>query len=214
MELQEKLAEAMAELDEELVVKYTQMMAQDADMLPQILSGLNSGVVNVGRRFEAGEYFIADLVVSGMIYRAALDSISYHQQNERSKRGKVMIGVVSGDVHDVGKDIIVSLLESEWFDVIDLGVDVKPERFLEMIRLHKPDVLLLSGLMGFSRSSMQEVIQLLETEGLRDDMPVYIGGACTSEFLCKQIGADGWCYDTSVTLAYCKKAIEEKYGKE
>ncbi len=214
MDLQEKLAEAMAELDEDLVMQYAEALSKDPDNFPQLLAGLNTGVMRVGKRFEAGEYFIADLVVSGMIYRSALGATSYQQLNHTRPKGKVMIGVVSGDIHDIGKDIIVSLLRSEWFDVIDLGVDVKPERFIEMVRTHKPDVLLLSGLMGFARASMQTVMEQLEKENLREAMPVYIGGACTSAFLCKQIGADGWCYDTGVTLDLCRNAIEEKYGEK
>ena len=131
MNYRDLLVDAMTELDEDLVMDYVQKMIQQGVSISAIQMCMNIGVTNVGKKFENGEYFIADLIVSGMIYRDALRLLSPMMSTNRLMPiGRVVIGVVEGDIHDIGKDIVVSLLRAEHFEVIDLGVDVKPERFL------------------------------------------------------------------------------------
>lgn len=215
MDLQEKLVVAMSELNEELILTLVKTMSDSGFSVSSIIAGLNEGISVVGQKFECGEYFIGDLVVSGMLYQSALSSLSpFVSEEDTLPIGKVVIGVVAGDVHDIGKDIIVSLLRSEGFEAIDLGVDVKPQQFVEAVRTYLPDVLLLSSFLGLAIVSMQETIDQLAEAGLRDVVPVFIGGSCTSEFYCEQIHADGWAYDTATTLAFCKKIIEDKYGRK
>jgi len=213
MELQDKLIAAMEELNEDNVLEDVRAMIGAGHSYNSIQMSLNSGVSRVGKRYESGEYFIADLIVSGMIYRNALNLLMpLNGGRQNLPVGRVVIGVVEGDIHDIGKDIIVSLLRAERFEVIDLGVDVKPERFVYAIRTYKPDVLLMSGVLTTAIKSMQKTIELLRKENLRQRVPILIGGLCTSGFHKDMLGVDGWAYDSTATVDFCKKVVGSKYG--
>lgn len=215
MNYREALVEAMTELNEEQIMSCVQQMIDQGSSVNAIQMCLNIGVANVGKRFEKGEYFIADLIVSGMIYRDALRLLMPMMSGSRTMPiGRVVIGVVEGDIHDIGKDIVVSLLRAEHFEVIDLGVDVKPERFAYAMRTYRPDVLLMSGVLTLARDSMKATLELLEKEDLRQQFPVLIGGLCASERHSKWMGADGWAYDPMETVSFCKRAVEVKYGEK
>ena len=149
MDLNRQLIEAMADLNEDLVIATVRQMAAEGHSSEEIQQCLNTGISAVGTRFERGDYFIADLIVSGMIYRSALNEREPLRSGGAPRPvGKVVIGVVAGDIHDIGKDIIVSLLRAERFEVVDLGIDVKPERFVHAVRNYHPDVVLLSGVLA------------------------------------------------------------------
>lgn len=213
MNNQEALVSAMTELNDEAVMQAIQKLIDEGTSVNAIQMCLNTGVTNVGKRFETGEYFIADLIVSGMIYRDALRLLMPVMDGCRSMPiGRVVIGVVEGDIHDIGKDIVVSLLRSEHFEVIDLGVDVKPERFAYAIRTYRPDVLLMSGVLTLARESMKKTTELLDREGLRSQVAILIGGLCAGEYQRAWMGADGWAYDPMETVAFCKRVVEGKYG--
>ena len=197
MDLNRQLIEAMADLNEDLVIATVRQMAAEGHSFEEIQQCLNTGISAVGTRFERGDYFIADLIVSGVIYRSALNEREPLRSGGAPRPlGKVVIGVVAGDIHDIGKDIIVSLLRAERFDVVDLGIDVKPERFVHAVRNYHPDVVLLSG--------------VLTDAGLRDQVKVLIGGLCTSEYLMHHVGADGWAYDSNRTVRFCKEVVDGK----
>lgn len=215
MNYRDALVEAMTDLNDELVMHYIKCMIEEGNSFSAIQMGLNVGVTNVGKRFERGEYFIGDLIVSGMIYRDALQLLMPIMGRERTMPiGRVVIGVVEGDIHDIGKDIVVSLLRAEHFEVIDLGVDVKPARFAYAIRTYRPDVLLMSGVLSLARESMKNTMDLLVEENLRSHVKVLIGGLCAREYDRKWMGADKWAYDPMDTVAFCKQTAEEKYGNK
>lgn len=215
MDYRAALIEAMTELNEDQVMECIRTMMEKEHTYNDIQMYLNTGVNNVGKRFENGEYFIADLIVSGMIYRDALTMLMpMIRGGSNMPIGRIVIGVVEGDIHDIGKDIIVSLLRAERFEVIDLGIDVKPERFAYALCTYRPDVLLMSGVLSFAKESMAKTMELLEKEGLRSQVPILIGGLCASEHQMKLIGADGWAYDTAETVNFCKRMVKEKYAKE
>lgn len=215
MNYQNALISAMTELNDEAVMDCIEKLIQSGTSVNAIQMCLNTGVTNVGKRFEAGEYFIADLIVSGMIYRDALRLLMPVMGGSRTMPiGRVVIGVVEGDIHDIGKDIVVSLLRSEHFEVIDLGVDVKPERFAYAIRTYRPDVLLMSGVLTLARESMKKTTDLLTREDLRSQVAILIGGLCAGEYQRAWVGADGWAYDPMETVAFCKRVVEEKYGEK
>lgn len=214
MDYQKKLTKAMAELDEENVLKYVQIMLASGYSHAAIRKCLTEGSEEVGSYFEDGEYFIADLIVSGMIYQHALSLlIPPLESGDPRPVGRAVIGVVEGDIHDIGKDIVVSLLRSERFEVIDLGVDVKPQRFVHALRTYHPNIILLSGLLSASVSAVARTMKELNAEPGRRDTIIYIGGQCASEQLCTQTGADNWGYDTIYTVDFCKKVIENSYAK-
>ena len=215
MNYRDLLVDAMTELDEDLVMDYVQKMIQQGVSISAIQMCKNIGVTNVGKKFENGEYFIADLIVSGMIYRDALRLLSPMMSTNRLMPiGRVVIGVVEGDIHDIGKDIVVSLLRAEHFEVIDLGVDVKPERFLYALRTYRPDVLLMSGVLTIARDSMKKTMDLIVKEGLRSQVGILIGGLCAGEYQREMIGADSWAYDPMETVSFCKKVAMDKYGNQ
>ena len=167
MDLNRQLIEAMADLNEDLVIATVRQMAAEGHSFEEIQQCLNTGISAVGTRFERGDYFIADLIVSGMIYRSALNEREPLRSGGAPRPlGKVVIGVVAGDIHDIGKDIIVSLLRAERFDVVDLGIDVKPERFVHAVRNYHPDVVLLSGvkLLAELRDATEESVTLAYEE--------------------------------------------------
>ena len=211
MDLNRILIDAMADLDEELVVSTVREMVAAGHSFEEIQQCLNTGISAVGTRFERGDYFIADLIVSGMIYRSALNERE-PLRSEGAPRpvGRIVIGVVAGDIHDIGKDIIVSLLRAERFDVVDLGIDVKPERFVYAVKNYQPDVVLLSGVLTTAQESMLKTVQELKEKGLRDQVKILIGGLCTSQYLMDTIGADGWAYDSKRTVQFCKEVMDAK----
>lgn len=214
MDYQKELTNAMAQLDEEKVIKYIQTMLASGYSQAAIRKCLTEGSEEVGSYFEDGEYFIADLIVSGMIYQHALSLlIPPLESGDPSPVGRAIIGVVEGDIHDIGKDIVVSLLRSERFEVIDLGIDVKPQRFVHALRTYHPDIILLSGLLSESISAITNIMAELNAVPARKDTTIFIGGQCASEQLCTQTGADNWGYDTIYTLDFCKKVIEKNHAK-
>jgi len=214
MNYRDRLVEAMTELNDELVMECIQNMIDEGVSVNAIQMGLNIGVNNVGKRFEHGEYFIGDLIASGMIYRDALRLLMPMMSGSRSMPiGRIVIGVVEGDIHDIGKDIVVSLLRAEHFEVIDLGVDVKPERFLYALRTYRPDVLLMSGVLTIAQESMKKTMELLERENVRNQVKILIGGLCTGEYQRALIGADRWAYEPMETVNFCKKVVKDKYGE-
>lgn len=215
MDLNQTLIDAMADLNEDLVVATVREMIATGHTYEQIQHDLNTGITEVGIRFEQGEYFIADLIVSGMIYRSALmEQEPIRSESSPRPRGKVVIGVVAGDIHDIGKDIIVSLLRAERFDVVDLGIDVKPERFIHAVRNYEPDILLLSGVLSTAQDSMTKTIALLKEEGLRSQVKLLIGGLCTNQSLMQAVQADGWAYDSKETVRFCKEVVDAKYAAQ
>lgn len=215
MNQRDSLIDAMTELDEDRVMQLVQTMIDCGATSNSIQMALNVGITNVGKRFEKGDYFIADLIVSGMVYRDALRVLMPMSGGGRLMPvGRVVIGVVEGDIHDIGKDIIVSLLRAEHFEVIDLGVDVKPDRFAYAVQTYRPDVLLMSGVLTLAQESMKKTMDLLRKEELRSQVAILIGGMCAGEYQRQWIGADGWAYDPMETVNFCKRVVEEKYGKE
>lgn len=213
MDAEEALIRSMTELNEPGVTEAVQQMLQDGRTNDSIMACLNTGLENVGQLFEKGEYFIADLIVSGMIYRSALSRLQPVQNGSAgSAQGRIVIGVVEGDIHDIGKDIIASVLRAEHFDVVDLGIDVKPEHFCRAVEKYRPDVLLMSGVLTTAAESMERTMQALRSKDLLRSVPVLIGGRCASEALMRRIGADGWAYDTMETLRFCEETVKAKYG--
>lgn len=207
-----QLAEAMRELNENGVLDLTLRMIADGHDTFEIQSILNDGIKDVGKRFESGEYFLADLIVSGIIYQNAMELFHISDRGAGPVRGKVVIGVVENDIHDIGKNIVCEVLRAEGFEVIDLGVDVRPQAFVEAVRQHQPDVLALSGVMGFALDSMKATITQLEQRGLREGLAIIIGGSCITSGDPALIHADKMAIDPLETIAFCKAVTEKRNG--
>ena len=209
----ERLASAMRDLDETAVLTLTRSMIEEGMDSFEIQSALNEGIKDVGKRFESGEYFLADLIVSGIIYQNAIELFHINQRPVAGgTRGKVVIGVVENDIHDIGKNIICEVLRAEGFEVVDLGVDVKPRAFVQAVQRHRPNILALSGVMGFALDSMAETITELERLGLRDNLSIIIGGSCITSGDPSLIRADKMAIDPLDTIAFCKAVTDSNHG--
>jgi methanogenic corrinoid protein MtbC1 len=205
------LTEAMASLDEAMLLRSAEALAKEGCRYSEAVTLLNAGIKKVGDLFEKGDYFIADLIVSGMLYRSAISYFApKFNYNTDDPIGKVVIGVVEDDIHDIGKDIVTSILLAEKFEVIDLGVDVKPIKFVHAIKTYKPDILLLSGTMGFSRAAMQRTIEEIKNAGLRENVAILAGGGCVNSALCEQIGADAAATDPMFASKFCSAVLADR----
>lgn len=146
-----------------------------------------------------------------MLYRSVIGLCSRPGEGRISRpAGRIVIGVAQDDIHDIGKDIVVSFLRAEGFEVIDLGVDVKPERFLHAVETYCPDVLLMSGLMSCTLTYMKQVVTQLEKRGLRDTVSVMVGGSVVDEHTKSYVGVDAAAKDPAETVAFCKQAVRKK----
>ena len=153
-----------------------------------------SGAEEVGLKYENGEYFLADMLLAADAINDSMDLIkSKLGEGAHQSHGKLLIGTPEGDLHDIGKTLIVALLQGQGFDVIDLGVDVPPEKFLEVAKKENPDIIGLSGLLTVSISKMTETVSMLKKGGIK--AKIILGGGVLSEGSCKNIGADAWTKD-------------------
>ncbi len=206
--MEEQLIQAMENLDEDLVVKTIQSLREKGFDYLSIQDLLNQGMQRVGDHFARGEYFLADLMVSGLIYRKVMEKWIEEHGKSPGKAGKILIGVMKDDIHDIGKDIVCSILRANDFEVIDLGVDVETERFVEAAKEHHPDIIALCGAMWFVEEEMQQAIALFEENGLRKHAKIIIGGACLTSAGIASIPADGYSLNASGAANLCRKIVE------
>lgn len=156
-----------------------------------VIEGMTKGMEIVGQRYEAGEYYLAELIMAGETMREGMAILEPHlTAGEMSRAGKAIIGTVKGDLHDIGKNVFLTLLRAANYEVIDLGVDVSPEGFLEAVKQHSPDILAMSALLTTTMGEMENVVAKLESEGIREGLKVLIGGAPINDEYAQKIGAD------------------------
>lgn len=167
----------------------------------------------VGNRFETGEFFLSELIYSAQVFKeisALLEPRLIASQTETETRGKVVFGTPKGDIHDLGKDIVITLMRAQGLSVYDLGVDVPPEKFIEKLRETRTPVLALSALITPAFESMRETIALLEQNGLRDKTFVIIGGGVITELVRQDVGADAWTMDPPAGVRRCLEYIRQR----
>lgn len=170
-----------------------------------------SSMSAVGRDFKNGEFYIPDVLMSSRASHAALFAMRHEldSYDPDQTHGKVVVGTVAGDLHDIGKNIAALMLQCERVEVIDLGIDVVPERFVEAVKAHKPDVLGLSALLTTTIGEMKNVIDALEQAGLRDSVKVYVSGLPVTQEFADEAGADHYCEDARDTVEYVKSVMED-----
>jgi len=161
----------------------------------------------VGRRFECNDYFVPELLISARAMKAALDLIRPLLAARGDKpAGRVAIGTVKGDLHDIGKNLVASLLEGGGFEVIDLGTNVAPEKFIETIKAKKANIVAMSALLTTTMPAMKTTIDALRQAGVRDQVKVLVGGAPLTQKFADEIGADGYSETAVGAVALAKKA--------
>lgn len=214
--LEGKIIELVEQLDEEGVIKLANQ-ALDAGIEPlRLLEVVDEGMNRVGQLYENKEYFIADLIMAGLIFKEILklEKMTAHFRRSHTKRlGTILIGTVKDDIHDIGKDIFRSMAEANGFEVIDIGVDVPKELFVSKVSENKPDILGLSGVLTNTIEAMKEVVEALAEAGLRDTVKVIAGGNHLTEDACKFIGADSFANDASSGVKRCREWIGSARGK-
>jgi methylmalonyl-CoA mutase cobalamin-binding domain/chain len=207
--MSEQLVKAFVGLDEGGVLQHVEQRLKAGDNPLAILEDCRQGMNEVGKLFEQGEYFISELIMAGEIFKQAMQLLLPKLAAEGpAARGKVVIGTVKGDIHDLGKNIVVTLLKAANYEVHDLGVDVPPERFVETVKETGAKVLGMSGLLTISFDSMKRTVQALTEAGLRDKVKVMVGGGMTSEDVCKYVGADAWGADAQAAVTLCNQWME------
>lgn len=206
----DNIALALDELNEDLVLAGVKKAKLIGASNIGIMQALNRGMLLVGKRFEDGDYFLADLIMSGLIYRKAIELIGVHQTPQtKSYLGTVLIGVVKNDIHDIGKDIIVSSLSAEGFKVIDLGTDVKTDEFVKAAKKHHPDIIALSGTMSFAKDEIKNTLAALSDAQVRDFSKIIVGGLCISEKRSLEMGADAYSKDPIDAIQVCKELMKK-----
>ena len=187
-----ELGKALADLQENDVERLVAREIEKKRPPLEIINELSSGMDVVGSRYKQGEYYLTELLFSGEIFQNAMAKLKplIGASGGRQSSGKLIMGTVKGDIHDLGKNIVVMLLECASFEVIDLGFDVAPETFVKALRDSGVKLIGLSGLISTAFGSMEETIALLKQAGLRESVKIMIGGGPTSEELKNNIGAD------------------------
>ena len=183
-----------------------QMLDQGAAPMDIIKNGLLSGMGIVGPRFKSGEMFMPEVMLSAKTMNIGLDILKpLIVEGDMESAGKAVLGTVESDLHDIGKNLVKMLLESSGFQVVDLGIDVSAESFVEAVAEHKPDVLGLAALLTTTMPNMRKTIELLEEKGLRGSVKVLVGGAPVSEDFACAIGADGYAADGAAAVDFCRQ---------
>jgi methanogenic corrinoid protein MtbC1 len=209
---------ALAELTQALVdLKKEEVLAMVDDQLKEktppldIVKALNDGMVQVGECFAACEYFISELIYSSHIMKEVMTRLDplFEQTDSGESGEKVVIGTVKGDIHDIGKNIVVTLIRNAGFKVIDLGVDVPAERFVETLKETGAKALALSCLLNLAITEMKHVMEVIEASGIRDSVKVIIGGQPIDEEIRHYVGADYYGADAPAGVRICKQIYGE-----
>jgi corrinoid protein of di/trimethylamine methyltransferase len=210
-EILKGLSDAVLEFEEDAAVDYANK-AIDAgiDATEAIESGLADGMQRAGVLYEEEEYFISELLLCADALNAGVDVLKPHIRTDKTKeKTKIVIGVMQGDTHDIGKNLVRILVESGGCEVFDLGRDVAPETFVDEALVNKADVIALSTLMTTTMAGMPKVIDLLRARGIRDDFKVVIGGGPISQGYADRIGADGYASNASEALHMIRRLFEK-----
>jgi 5-methyltetrahydrofolate--homocysteine methyltransferase len=192
--MSKQLVEAIVDMREEDALKLVREMVESGSEPMSILESTREAMDLVGQRFAAGTYFLPELMLAGEMMRQITEIIKpkLAVMPDREHYGKVLIGTVEGDIHDIGKNIVSFMLDVNGFEVIDLGVNVPPEKFVEAIREFQPQVVALSGFLTLSFDSMKNTVAAIKSTGLRDKVKIMIGGGQINEQVKEYAGADGY----------------------
>ena len=209
-----ELVDAMTQMrEQEAIDLATKMLESGQDPL-KILEFCREALEIVGKRFEEGKYFLPELIMAGeMLKKISKIAKPYIKQESTEKAqaiGKVVIGSVKGDIHDIGKDIVVFLLDINGFEVHDLGVDVSAEKFIEAIKAEQPEVVGMSALLTTAFESMKNTIEVIKDAGLRDRVKIMIGGGAVDEKVRAYADADAYGPDAVAAVSLSKEWIGAK----
>lgn len=208
----QKLSDAVVNMDEEAAVAGAEeAVSAQMDAFEAIDKGLSDGMTRAGKLFDEEEYFVPELLLCSEAMNAGLEVLKPHLRNtEASERYKVVIGVVQGDTHDIGKNLVKLMLEASGFAVTDLGRDVPPSVFVERAIEIGADIIGISTLMTTSMDAMSKVIKLLHQQNVRDRFKVIVGGGPVSQAFANKIGADGYAVNAAEAVWLAKRLVGDQ----
>lgn len=203
----ENLVNALADLKEQEAIEIVKDRLSASEDPLKILGDARKGMEIVGNRFASSEYFIPDLVYSGEILKSVTELVKpkLTTTGESKKLGKIVFGTVAGDIHDIGKDIVVFMLDVNGFEVHDLGVDVPVHKFVDKIKETGAPIVGLSGFLTLAFDSMKETVEAMKAAGLRDKVKIMIGGGQITEEVKTYTGADAYGKDAMAGVTLAKK---------
>jgi 5-methyltetrahydrofolate--homocysteine methyltransferase len=204
--MSQELIDAITNFDKENALKITDELIEKDVKPEEILDYSRAAMQIVGDRFECGQYFLPELIISGDILEAIADKLKPLLQGSGTKEkiGKVVFGTVEGDIHDIAKNIVVSMLDVNGFEVIDLGVDVPAQRFVEAVQEHQAEIVGLSGFLTLAIEPMRNTVAVLKQAGLIE-VKVMIGGGPVNELVREDTGADAWGANAMEAVAIAKE---------
>lgn len=210
--MMDKLTKAMADIEDEQVINLVETQLSEGREPFLILGNLKEGMDIVGKRFSDSEYFLVELVMSADVFQRAMEKLEpalLGSSKKEEKTGKIVIGTVAGDVHYIGKNLVVAFLKSNGFDVYDLGEDVSIEKFIEKLKETNAEILALSGLITITHEVMKQTIEALTQAGIRDKVKVIIGGGDIDQSIVEYTGADAFGKDAMSSVDIARKFIQE-----
>ncbi|MBP2134228.1 methanogenic corrinoid protein MtbC1 [Methanomicrobium sp. W14] len=204
-----EFVDALIDFDESKCMDILNQRIADKEDPKLIIEDVRKATDIVGQRFEEGRFFVSDLMMTGEILSQIMEVLKpVFGDSQMENIGTVVIGTVEGDVHDIGKNIIIALLEAEGFKVIDLGVDQPADAFIKAIKENNPDIVALSGLLTEATESMKNIVEKITEAGLRDKVKIVVGGGRTDEETMKYTGADEWSDDATSGVKKFRKLVE------
>ena len=207
----EKFYEALSQGKMDEAKKLTQDALDGGEPPEKVLKeGLIAAMERIGVKFKNGEIYIPEVLIAARAMHAGMDILKpILSKSIGSIVGKVVIGTVKGDLHDIGKNLVVMMLEGGGFDVVDLGIDVPADKFVEAIRTHQPQVVGLSALLTTTMREMKTAIEVIEKAGLRNQVKMIVGGAPLTEKFAREIGADGYAPDAASAVDLVRSFLAE-----
>lgn len=209
MEILNELSQALQNGDADLVAQKTQEALDQGISPTEILDkGLLVGMGVIGKKFKDNEVFVPEVLIAARAMHFGLNILKPVLTNTGAKPfGKVVLGTVKGDLHDIGKNLVGMVMMGSGLEVIDLGIDVPEEKFIEAVKEHKPDIVALSALLTTTMVEQKNVIDALIKEGLRDKVKVMVGGAPVTEEYCREIGADAYSADAVQAAQMARRLV-------
>jgi methanogenic corrinoid protein MtbC1 len=210
--MSKELVNAIADMREEEALKLAKEMVEGGSEPMAILGAAREAMAIVGQRYQDGTYFLPELMLAGEMLNQITDIVKPElaKMPEVKRLGKVLIGTVAGDIHDIGKNIVSFMLDVNGFEVLDLGVDVSPQKFVEAIGDFEPQVVGLSGFLTLAFDAMKETVEAIKAAGLRDGVKIMIGGGQVNEKIQEYAGADAYGKDAMAGVSLAKKWVGVK----
>ena len=213
--MSDNLIEAMVEMKEQEALERAKDLASSGEDPLKILNACSEAMETVGKRFETGEYFLPQLILAGEMLRQISEMLKPKLKDKTTSvtsesLGKVLIGTVKGDIHDIGKDIVTFMLQVNGFNVLDLGIDVPPSKFVDAIKDFQPQVVGMSCLLTLAFESMKETVEAIENAGLREEVKIMVGGGQVSEMVRDYANADAYGEDAVSAVRLAKNWLGVK----